>query len=110
MLAVLKALVEAGTFAVESEDDVAIMLRLGQATDDAKAAIAKTEVDAKAAIIKAEIEQRERIAETEIKQHKEITVIDGQAITQKFKLKSRYKLLTIIGAIIVAAVTYLLAR
>jgi hypothetical protein len=39
LAAALTALVEAGDFAVESTDDVAIMLRLGQATDAAKSAL-----------------------------------------------------------------------
>jgi len=41
LLAALRELVAAGEFAVQSCDDVAIMLRLGKATDDARAAIAK---------------------------------------------------------------------
>lgn len=36
----LRTLVEAGDFAVSSVDDVAIMLRLGQATDTARALLA----------------------------------------------------------------------
>jgi hypothetical protein len=43
LLAALKALVEAGEFAVSAADDLAIMLRLGQATDMARAAIAKAD-------------------------------------------------------------------
>jgi hypothetical protein len=39
LLKALRALVAAGNFAVESDDDVAITLRLGQATDEAMSAI-----------------------------------------------------------------------
>ena len=43
LLAALKELIDAGQFAVDSCDDIAIMLRLGQATDNARAVIAKAE-------------------------------------------------------------------
>lgn len=42
-LSALRELVAAGDFAVTSNDDVAIMLRLGRATDAARAVIAKAE-------------------------------------------------------------------
>ena len=43
LLAALKALVDAGEFCVEGDDELEIMLRLGRATDAAKRAIAKAE-------------------------------------------------------------------
>ncbi len=43
LLVALKRLIEAGEFAVTSTDDIAIMLRLGVATDAARAAIKKAE-------------------------------------------------------------------
>lgn len=44
---VLRELLDVGQFAVESTDDVAIMLRLGQATDNARALLAKLDGDTK---------------------------------------------------------------
>ena len=44
IVSALKELLAAGDYAVSSADDVRIMLRLGSATDAARAAVAKAEV------------------------------------------------------------------
>lgn len=83
--------------------------------------IAKAEVDAKAAIVKVEIEQaqaesdvaieqKREIVKAEIEHKRELATIEDRVDTARFRRKRSYKILTIIGAIISAIVTYELTR